>query len=97
MIEKQERFSGGPGVCSPETILKIYMLYNGYFSAFSIISRKLCLNFLTLILSASPNTMHFVRTRLCVLTASGLSLSKRFEIMENLEFVYIKSIFENGW
>ena len=34
MIEKQERLSGGPGVCSPETILKIYMLYNGYFSAF---------------------------------------------------------------
>ena len=29
---------------------------------FEIFSGKLCLNFLTLILSASPNMIHFVRT-----------------------------------
>ena len=29
---------------------------------FEQFSRKFCLNFLTLILSASPNMMHFVRT-----------------------------------
>ena len=29
---------------------------------FEKFSRKLCFNFLTLILSASPNIMHFVRT-----------------------------------
>ena len=37
---------------------------------FKLISGKFCLNFLTLILNASPNMMHFVRTILiCVLKA----------------------------
>ena len=29
---------------------------------FELFSGKICINFLTLILSASPNVMHFVRT-----------------------------------
>ena len=86
MIEKQKRLSGGPGVCSPETILKIYMLYNSYFSAFSIISRKLCLNFLTLILSASPNTMHFVRI-FSIMCAYGVRLIALKEVRNNGKFV----------
>ena len=52
---------------------------------FQQFSGKFRFNFLTLILSASPNMMHFVRTfRLCVLKAQGLLLSKRFEIMKKL-------------
>ena len=34
----------------------------GILVLFKYISRKFCLNFLTLIVSASPNILHFVRT-----------------------------------
>ena len=56
---------------------------------FEYFSRKFCLNFLTLILSASPNMMHFVCTfSTYVLKAEGGIYGK---------IVYIKNIFENGW
>ena len=52
---------------------------------FEYFSSKFCLNFFTLILSALPNVMHFVRTfSICVLLAKGLLLSKRLKIMEKL-------------
>ena len=44
---------------------------------------KFCLNFLTLILSDSPNMMHFVRT-FSIMGDYGALLSKRYEIMEKL-------------
>ena len=49
-------------------------------------SGKFCLKFLTLILIASPNMTHFVRT-FSIVRAEGvkdLSLANRFEIMEKL-------------
>ena len=40
---------------------------------FELFSRKFCLNFLTLILSASPNMMHFFRT-FSIMRAYGVRL-----------------------
>ena len=58
--------------------MAILMLFEYFLS-------KFCLNFFTLILSALPNVMHFVRTfSICVLLAKGLLLSKRLKIMEKL-------------
>ena len=54
---------------------------------FEQLSRKFCLIFLSLILNASPNMMHFVRTFsiTCALDVRlRIMLSKRFEIMEKL-------------
>ena len=54
---------------------------------FEKISGKFCLNFLTLVLSASPHKMHFLPI-FSILCAKGvrhrLLLSKKFEIMEKL-------------
>ena len=52
---------------------------------FEEISRKFCLNFFTLIVSASSNMMHFVRTfSIMRVKDESLLLSKRFQIMEKL-------------
>ena len=61
-------------------------------------SRKFCLNFLTLILSTSPNMMHFVRTH-SIRRALGVGLTgTTIEEVQNYgKFVYIKNIFENVW
>ena len=52
---------------------------------FKQILGKFCFNFLPLILSVTPNMMHFVRT-FSIMRAQGLRLLllKRFEIMEKL-------------
>ena len=48
---------------------------------------KFCLNFVPLILSVSPNMMHFIRT-----------FSNVMEKVRNYEkIVFIKNMFENGW
>ena len=59
---------------------------------FEEFSAKICLNVLTLILSASPNMMHFVRT-FSIMRAYGvrlIALSKRLEIMEKLHSLHEK-------
>ena len=62
---------------------------------FEYFSRKLCLNYLTLIQSASPNMMHFVRT-FSIMRASGVRLIAIEEIRNYGKIVYIENIFENG-
>ena len=61
-----------------------------------IISRKFCLHFLTLILNASPNMMHFVRT-FSIMRASGVRLIAIEEVRNYGNIVYLKNNFENGW
>ena len=63
---------------------------------FESFSGKLCLNFLTLILSALLNMMHFVRTFL-IMRAKGVRLIAIEEVWYYRKIVYIKNIFENGW
>ena len=53
------------------------------------------LNFLTLILSASPNMMHFVRIFLIV-RAYGVRLTAIEGVRTYRRIVCIKNIFENG-
>ena len=54
---------------------------------FEQLSGKFCLKFLHLILSVSPNMMHFIRTFSIVM-----------EKVRNYEkIVFIKNMFENGW
>ena len=54
------------------------------------------LKILTLILSASLNTMHFVRTFL-VMRALGVRLIATEEVGSYKKIIFIKNIFENGW
>ena len=63
---------------------------------FEKFSGKLCLNFLTLILGASPNMMHFVRTFL-IMCAYGVRLIATEGVRNYRKIVCIKNIFENGW
>ena len=63
---------------------------------FEYFSGKFCLNFLTLILSASPNKMHFVRT-FSIIRAYGVRVIAIEEVRYYGKIVYIKNIFENGW
>ena len=63
---------------------------------FESFSAKFCLNFLTLILSASPNMMHFVRT-FSIMRAYGVRLIAIEEARNYEKIVYIKNMFENGW
>ena len=69
---------------------------------------KLCLNFLTLILSrpTSPNIMHFLRTfsiisvlalRLIVISVLALRLIVTEEVQNYGKIVLIKNIVEKGW
>ena len=46
----------------PREIFEILHAVMAIFVLFEHVSGKFCLNFLILILSASPNTVHFVRT-----------------------------------
>ena len=59
-------------------------------------SCKFCLNCLTLILSASPNAMHFAHTFLSM-RAQGVRLTAIEEVRNYEKIVYVKNIFENGW
>ena len=52
-------------------------------------------NFLILILSASPNMMHFVRT-FSIMSAYGVRLIAIEEAQNFGKIAYIKNIFENG-
>ena len=63
---------------------------------FEKFSAKFCLNFLTLILSALPNVMHFVRTFL-VMRAYGVRLIAIEEAQNYRKSVYIRNIIENGY
>ena len=55
----------------------------------------MCLNFLTLILSALPN-IHFVRTFL-FMRVDGIRLIAIKEVRNYRKIGCIKTIFENGW
>ena len=61
LIEKQERFRGSGGML-PRKIFENLHAVMAIFVLFEHFSGKFCLNFLTLILSASSNMMHSVRT-----------------------------------
>ena len=54
------------------------------------------LNSLTLILSASPNMINFVRTFL-IMRAQGVKLIAFEEVRNCKKIVCIKNVFENGW
>ena len=58
--------------------------------------RKFCLNFLTLILSASPKMMHFVRTFL-IMRAQSTRLIAIEEVRNYGKNACIKNIFKNEW
>ena len=62
LIEKEEKLWEGPGACYPKCFLENLHAVMAFLVLLVKFSRKFCLNFLTLILSASPNMMHFVRT-----------------------------------
>ena len=57
---------------------------------------KFCLIFLTLILCASPNMMHFVCT-FSIMRAQGVRFIPIEEVRNYGKIVYIKNFFENGW
>ena len=63
---------------------------------FEEFSGKFGLKFLTLILSASPHMMPFVRT-FSIYRALGVRLIVFEKIRSYGKIVYIKNIFENGW
>ena len=62
---------------------------------FEEFSAKFCFNFLTLILSASPNMMHFVRAfSICAcLRLIAIEEARNYEKIIS----YIKNIFQNDW
>ena len=69
LAEKLKKLSGDPGTCfhkNLHAVMAILVLVE-YFSG------KFCFNFLTLILSASPNMKHFVRT-FSIMRAEGVRL-----------------------
>ena len=78
----------------PGKFLKMYML-EWLFSCFLDNFQP---NFLTLLLSASPNMMHFVRT-FSIMLAYGIRFIAIEEARsyEKIVQAYIKNIFENGW
>ena len=57
---------------------------------------KICVNFLPLYLSVSPNMMHFVHTFsiLCVISVRFIGIEK---VRNYGKTVFIKNMFENGW
>ena len=63
---------------------------------FENFSNKFCLNFLTLVLCASPSMMHFVRT-FSIMRAKGARLIAIEEVRNYEKIVCIKINFENGW
>ena len=63
---------------------------------FEWFSGKFCLNFITLILNASPNTIHFVR-RFWIKRAKSARFIVIEEIQNYRKIVCIKNILENGW
>ena len=66
-------------------ILELFKEFSGVF----------CLKFFTLILSASPNMMRFVRT-FSNMSAYGVRLIAIEEVRNYGKIVCIKDIFENG-
>ena len=63
---------------------------------FESFSGKFCLIFFTLILSAWPNMMHFVRT-FSIMRTEGVRLIAIEEVRNYGKVVFIKNIFENDW
>ena len=59
-------------------------------------SGKFCLIFLALLLSTSPNMMHFVRT-FSIMRGEGKRLIAIEGIGDYEKIVYIENIFEGGW
>ena len=94
--EKQKRHWGGPGACSPGHIFGSLHAVMAILVLFELISAKFCLNFLTLMLSVSPNMMHFVRT-FSIMRTYGVRLIAIEEARNYRKIVYIKNIVENGW
>ena len=62
LIKKQEKLVGGPGGMLPRKMFENLHAVMAILVHFKYFSSKLCFNFLTLIPSASPNRLHFVRT-----------------------------------
>ncbi len=87
---------GGSGGMLPRKIFENLNAVMAILVLFEYFSRKFCLNFLILILKASPIMMHFVRT-FSIMRASGVTLIAIEEVENSGKIVYIKNIFENGW
>ena len=82
----------------PREIFEILHAVMAILVLFEHFSVKLSLNFLTLVLSTSPNRpiMHFVFT-FSVVRVQGVKLIVIEEIRNNGKFVFIKNIVEKGW
>ena len=74
----------------PREIFKILYAVMALLKLFKQFSGKLCLNFLTLILSTSPNMVHFVRT-FSIMRATIIVIE---EVRNHEKFVFIKNIVE---
>ena len=87
---------GGSGGMLPWEIFEILHAVMAILVLFKHFSGKLCLKFLTLILSTSPNMMHFVRTFL-IMRAEGVRFIVIEEVRNYGKIVFIKNIVEKGW
>ena len=74
----------------PREILEILYAVMAFLMLFEQFSGKLCLNFLTLILSTSPNMVHFVRT-FSIMRATIIVIE---EVRNQQKFVFIKNVVE---
>ena len=80
----------------PQKILKNLHTVAAVLVLFKQFLRKLCLNFLPLNLSVSPNIMHFVHT-FSIMRALGMKLIVIERVQKYGEIVFIKNMFQNGW
>ena len=80
----------------PREIFEILHAVMAILVLFERFSGKHCLNFLTLILSTSPNMVHFVRT-VSIMRAYGVRLIVINKVRNYGKFVFIKNIIEKGW
>ena len=80
----------------PQKICKITHAVMAILVLFEHFSSKLCINFLTLILSTSPNMLHFVRT-FSIVRALGVRLIVIEKVRNYGKFVFIKNVVEKGW
>ena len=95
LIKIQKKLLGVRGHAPPENFENLHAVMT-IFVLFQCFLAKFCLKFLTLILSALPNTMHFVRT-LSIMRGYGVKFTAILRARNYGKIVYIKNIFENSW
>ena len=80
----------------PREIFEILRAVMAILVLFEHFSGKLCLNFLTLILSTSPNMMHFF-AHFQFIRAQGVRFIGIEEVGKYGKIVLIKNTVEKGW